>query len=100
MGFSGEASSFVLAAWDIHLHRSGQAALMGKPAIPAGGIELLGAPVPAHLVVNPVGQGGKKEFTERLRIFEIQSASADAERHWPPLVPYEEAPALARTEEA
>lgn len=90
MGFSGGASSFVLASWDVAPRWGTKGRTKSVGAMPEGAIVLVDAPVPSYVVVSP-SRTHWKSYRERLHAFEKESAGADAERFWPPLVPYEEA---------
>ncbi len=87
MGFSGAASSFVLAAWDVKIRATATPARYGQTPIPAGAIELADSPVPAYLLLEALGTS-EAALRERLKRFDKETAAPDAERHWPPLVPY------------
>ncbi|RYG25416.1 hypothetical protein EON82_07170 [bacterium] len=84
MGFSGPATSFVLAAWDVELQRVGRMATMTESAIPAGALLLVESPKPAYLLIQPLGRN-RAAFRRRLIRFERESMGEDEERIWPPL---------------
>jgi hypothetical protein len=91
MGFSGDATSFVLAAWDVEVppkngrHRDQK--------LPLHSIALVDSPVPGYFVIHPLNRDAA-EYRKRLERFERESADFDAERTWPPLEPYAEHRAL------
>jgi len=93
MGFSGSATSFVLADWAFELIRAQRRATMSEHAVPAGALLLIDAPVPAYILVRVLGRG-TAAFTRRLRRFERESAAGNAERSWPPLTSYSESPSI------
>jgi hypothetical protein len=94
MGFSGSAASFVLASRDVEVREPGRDHPRSGQPYPAGTILLRGAPREAYVVVSPLS-GHKEGYYLRLKRFQDEFASSDAERFWPPLKPYvEETPAL------
>ena len=93
MGFSGQATAFVLAARDVEYQPTGRLATLDEPAIPAGAIELVNAPRPTIIQFQPLG-AGIADLYKRLRKFERETAAAEAERVWPPFTPYSEAPLI------
>lgn len=97
VGFSGEVASFVLAARDVEVAWTSARSRPARGAIPQGSLILVGTRVPSYVIVEPLGEHAKA-FRERLRRFEGETADPDAERHWPPLAPYDEAPALPPSE--
>ena len=90
IGFSGGASSFVLAAWDVKTYPKATAAKGMVTSRPSGSLDLIGAPAYAHMVVRALGKH-HKAYLHRLEQFEKDTADPDAERFWPPLEPYDEA---------
>lgn len=94
MGFSGSAASLVLASNDIEVREAGRDHPRTGQPYPAGSILLRGAPCEAYVVVSPLS-GHEEGYRLRLKQFQGEMASSDAERFWPPLQPYaEEASAL------
>ncbi len=89
-GFSGEASSFVLAASDLapqwiraKRHPTGK-------ELPPNALALLGAARTAYLQIAPL-MGHGKAYRKRFGEFMAANERPESERFWPPLERYEEA---------
>lgn len=91
MGFSGNATSFVLSGEDIRLQWKNK---KRDTALPSHAILLQGAPRFAYFVVHPIGAAARKCF-ERLNLFELMGTKHEGERVWPPLVPYKDGQTLS-----
>ena len=87
VGFTGASSSFLLASSDVRSHQTPKTA-KGRTTFPAGSLQLVGARRHAYVVISPASRD-RKAYKERLRRFTLEFAPPDAERHWPPLVPYD-----------
>lgn len=90
MGFSGDATSFVLSADDISIAAVGQ---KRDNTIPMHAVTLKNAPRPGYFVIHPLNKEAN-EYRKRLQQFASVRPGTYAERIWPPLEPYEEKPAL------
>lgn len=90
MGFSGAALSFVLASCDVVVKRQGQKTSRQGKGYPDGAVALVRSPREAYVVVHALGRQAK-ECQARLRRFAWEPVNREAERHWPPLIAYEEA---------
>jgi len=84
MGFSGSAASFVLASSDLEPTEKGRHHPRSGQPYPAGAILLKRAPQEAYVVIIPL-KGHEAGYEARLKRFEDESPTADAERFWPPL---------------
>ncbi len=93
IGFSGGAASFVLAATDVERQQGQKKRDRRGRVLPPGALVLRNAPGEAYVIVAPLGNHTRPYF-ERLTAFCWRDERVEAERHWPPLVAYDEAPPL------
>jgi len=88
MGFSGDATAFVLAADDLAAPWSAAAASCEDPKKPIDALVFRNAPRSGHVDVTPL-RGSGKAYRRRLQRFFYDWDRPTGERFWPPLSPYE-----------
>ena len=93
MGFSGKASSFVLAASNLAAEWDESKRHITGKHLPPGPLVLVGTPKLAHVIVAPL-RGHGEGYRERLRRFVAANELPEGERYWPPLFRYADVPPI------
>ena len=88
MGFSGRATSFLLAASDVVPLSRNARILWERRSSPPGALVLVDAPHRnASVFVTPLGRHDRA-YRDRLIAFVDAAETPQGERQWPPLAPY------------
>lgn len=86
LGFSGRCTSFLLAATDLAPPTGVVISDLDAPYLP---LKLRAGGIFGKVTIRPLF-GSRRRFRRRMRAFLRKREPSDAERQWPPLVPYED----------